>query len=224
MSRLIVFGCSFAYGVGLKDCWPTTSTPSKLSWTQLVADEMGRTLINKSHPGASNKRIWYTLSKFKFRSDDIVIISWTYPNRHSIISFPWKIHDLHHNFSDTDPASDAYFKDIYSVCDSYITSKLLIDHANRLLSDKNIVTYNLIVEQYFKHLIGNHKVLPLYIGEYEDSYPKALDNAHVGQEGQIAFATDLLNAIGAKHSIDYNIKPYSLFEQLTKQLKNLICR
>ena len=220
MNRLIVFGCSLAYGVGLKDCWPNTIKPSKLSWPQLVADEMGRKLINKSVPGASNKRIWYTLSKFKFKPDDIVIISWTFPNRYSIISSPWKVHDLHHNLIDADVSSESYFKDIYSTYDSYVTSKLLIDHANRLLLEKNVTTYNLIVEQYFKHLMGNHKVLPLYMGKYEDSYPKALDGDHLGQEGQTAFATDILNAIGIKHRIDHNIKPYSFF----KQLKNLICK
>jgi hypothetical protein len=58
------------------------------------------------------------------------------------------------------------------------------------------------------------------MGKYEDSYPKALDGDHLGQEGQTAFATDLLNAIGIKHRIDHNIKPYSFF----KQLKNLICK
>ena len=40
MNRLIVFGCSLAYGVGLKDCWPNAIKPSKLSWPQLVADVM----------------------------------------------------------------------------------------------------------------------------------------------------------------------------------------
>jgi hypothetical protein len=181
---------------------------------------MGRKLINKSAPGSSNKRIWYTLSKFKFKPDDIVIISWTFPNRHSIISSPWKVHDLHHNLIDTDVSSESYFKDIYSTYDSYITSKLLIDHANRLLLEKNITTYNLIVEKYFKHVMGDYKVLPLYMGVYEELYPRALDGDHLGQEGHTAFARDLLNAIGIKHNVVSNTKPYSFF----KQLKNLICK
>jgi hypothetical protein len=220
MSRLIIFGCSLAYGVGLADCWPTSAKPSKLSWPQLVADEMRRQLINTAVPGASNKRIWYAISKFKFRPDDIVIISWSYPNRYSIVSSPWKIRDLHHNLSDTDPASDAYFKDVYSVYDSYITSKLLIDHANRLLLEKNVITHNIIVEKHFKHLMGKHKTLPLYMGVYEEIYPRALDGDHLGKEGHTAFAMDLLNTLGIKHTIVSNTKPYSIF----RQLKNLICR
>jgi len=220
MSRLIVFGCSLAYGVGLEDCWPNTTKPSKHCWPQLVADAMGLKLINKAIPGASNKRIWYTISKFKFKPNDVVIVSWTFPNRHSIISSPWKIHELHHNLMEVDPVSETYFKDIYSTYDSYVTSKLLIDHANRLLLEKNVTIYNLIVEKYFKHLMGDYKVLPLYMGVYEELYPRALDGNHLGVAGHTAFATDFLNAIGIEHTIDNNTKPYSFF----RQIKNLICK
>ena len=220
MSRLIVFGCSLAYGVGLEDCWPNATKPSKLSWPKLVADEMGLKLINKAIPGASNKRIWYTISKFKFKPNDVVIISWTFPNRYSIISSPWKIKDLHHNLTDIDATSKSYFEDVYSTHDSYITSKLLIDHANRLLLEKGIITYNLIVEKYFKHLIGNHRLLPLYMGVYEELYPRALDKDHLGQAGHKAFAVDLMNMIGVEHTLVNNSKPYSIL----KQIKNILCK
>lgn len=220
MSRLIVFGCSLSYGVGLADCWPDTSKPSKLCWAQIVADQMGRKLINKSVPGASNKRIWYAISKFKFLPTDIVIISWTFPNRYSIISSPWKIHDLHHNLVDVDVASESYFTDVYSTYDSYVMSKLLIDHANKLLLEKNITTYNLIVERYFKHLMGEHNTLPLYTGVYEEIYPRALDADHLGEEGHKAFAVDLMNAIGVDHTVINNTKSYGIL----KQIKDILCK
>jgi len=68
--------------------------------------------------------------------------------------------------------------------------------------------------------MGDYKVLPLYMGVYEELYPRALDGDHLGQEGHTAFARDLLNAIGIKHNVVSNTKPYSFF----KQLKNLICK
>ena len=217
MSRLVVFGCSLAYGVGLVDCWPTPLKPSKLSWPQLTATAMGRTLVNKSFPGASNKRIWYSIKKFKFKSDDLVIISWTFPNRYSVITSPWNTNDLHHNHSEIDAASKSYYTDIYSTYDSYVMSNLFVDHANKILQGLNIKVYNLVVEQYFKHIIGKHELIPMYIGVYEESYPKALDNDHLGQEGHVAFASDLMDYFGEAHTL-VAIKPYNIF----KQLKHLI--
>ena len=89
-----------------------------------------------------------------------------------------------------------------------------------MLLEKGIFTYNLIVEKYFKHLIGNHRLLPLYMGVYEELYPRALDNDHLGQAGHKAFAIDLMNTIGVDHALVNNSKPYSIF----KQLKNIICK
>ena len=220
MSRLIVFGCSLAYGVGLPDCWPDTSKPSKFCWPELIAQSMNRELVNKSTPGSSNKRIWYTISKFKFEPDDIVIISWSYPNRYSIINNPWDIRNLRHNATD-DPASSAYYEHIYSLYDMAVMSKLYADDANRILTEKNIPVYNLTVEKHYRYLtLGQHNIVPLYMAIYEESYPKALDDDHLGLGGHKAFAADFMEYIGVKHSITDIPKPYGIL----KQLKNLLCK
>ncbi len=220
MSRLIVFGCSLAYGIGLPDCWPDISKPSKLCWPELIAQAMKRELVNKSIPGSSNKRIWYTISKFKFEPDDVVIISWSYPNRYSIIHTPWDIRNVSHNLKD-DEASVAFYEHIHSFYDMHVMSKLFADDANRILTEKNIPVYNLTVEKHYRYLtLSQHKIVPLYMSTYEESYPKALDNDHLGLDGHKAFAADFMDYIGVEHSLTDIPKPYSIF----KQLKNLICR
>ena len=220
MSRLVVFGCSLAYGVGLPDCWPNISKPSKFCWPELVAQTMNRELVNKSAPGSSNKGIWYTISKFKFESDDVVIISWSYPNRYSIINNPWDIRNLHNNLTE-DTASMAFYEHLYSYYDTIVMSKLYADDANKILIEKNIPVYNLTVEKHYRYLtLGQHNTVPLYMGEYEESYPKALDKDHLGLDGHKVFAADFMNYIGVKHTLTDLLKPYSIF----KQLKNIICK
>jgi hypothetical protein len=201
MSRLIVFGCSLAYGVGLPDCWPDTSSPSKFSWTQLTADAMGRTLINKSIPGASNKLIWHTIDNFDFDKDDVVIISWSYPDRHSILKTPKTFWNLHHNRIDVDPASLAYYKELHSRYDSTVMSKLYVDHAHRTLSEKNIPVYHLVVSSRHTYIMNKIEYVPIHMSKYEGSWPLALDDDHLGMEGQVAFAADLMNLIGVSHNL-----------------------
>lgn len=220
MSRLVVFGCSLVYGVGLPDCHTNTTKPSKFSWAQLVADQMNRTLVNKSFPGSSNKRIWKTINDFKFKQDDVVMVLWSFPSRYTIFQNPLKIKDLHHNFVDFDPTSKSYYEDIYAFYDSFVMSKLYADHANRILKEQNLTVYNLTIDNEFNFILGKTKPLPVYMAKFEDSYPKALDNDHLGLEGHRAFAADVLDKIGTKHTIVCNTKPYSLF----KQLKNAICK
>lgn len=219
MSRLIVFGCSLAYGVGLPDCWPDTTKPSTLCWPQLIADDMNRELVNKSSPGSSNKRIWYTISRFNFEPTDVVIISWSYPNRYSIINTPWDIRNLRHNASAEDTDSKAYYEHIYSLYDTTIMSKLYVDNANRILTDQSIPVYNLVIEPYYKLFISKgHNLVPLFMGIYEESFPKALDDDHLGIDGHRAFAADLMNHMGVTHTLENITKPYSLLKQLKKLL------
>jgi hypothetical protein len=79
--------------------------------------------------------------------------------------------------------------------------------------------------------MGKIKNVPLYLAIYEDSYPRALDNDHLGIEGHRAFAADFMNYVGIKHSLENIQKPYSLLKQLPntlseifKQLKNFLCK
>lgn len=222
MNRLITFGCSLTYGVGLSDCWPNLSKPSKLSWTNIVANSMGKKLVNRSRPGSANKGIWYHIHKFNFKQDDTVFILWSYPERHAIIKSPLiglpnTIKNLQIRSIDHDESSKSYYTDLYNNYDSILMSQLYIDHANRILADKNIKVYNLVIERKYSPLVGNHNFIPLYMGEYERVYPKALDGDHLGLEGQQIFANDLLNYLNGNHS---KLNEAKLF---LKSLGKMIC-
>jgi len=84
MSRLIVFGCSYAYGTGLPDCknWMFNKLhnlkPSKLGWASLLADKLNLELVNESFPGSSNTEIMYNVLKYDYHKDDTVVIMWTH--------------------------------------------------------------------------------------------------------------------------------------------------
>jgi len=84
MSRLIVFGCSYAYGTGLPDCknWMFNKLhnlkPSKLGWASLLADKLNLELVNESFPGSSNTEIMYNVLKYNYHKDDTVVIMWTH--------------------------------------------------------------------------------------------------------------------------------------------------
>jgi hypothetical protein len=84
-NRLIAFGCSFTYGVGLPDCFDKYNgagpEPSKVGWVQLLADKLNRIAHNKSTPGSSNLEILNNILKFDFEENDIVVVMWSMPNR-----------------------------------------------------------------------------------------------------------------------------------------------
>lgn len=95
MSRLIAFGCSHTYGMGLEDSFvkeelfkPHTN-PSKHAWPNLLAKKLGYECINLSIPGGSNLEILYSIMEFKFHADDKVVVGWTSPLR-DIILYPEK--------------------------------------------------------------------------------------------------------------------------------------
>ena len=96
MSRLITFGCSYAYGTGLPDCnnWMFDKLhnlkPSKLGWSSLLADKMKVECVNESFPGSSNTEILYNVLKFDYKSDDTVVIMWTHFVRDMLFNFPHK--------------------------------------------------------------------------------------------------------------------------------------
>lgn len=217
MSRLIVFGCSYAYGFALDDCNEAHSPPSKFCWPVFIADAMNRELVNMSKPASSNKRIWHTISTFKFQPTDLVIISWSYGNRSCIINNPWNIKNLINHTDDVEAV--AYYEHIHSWYDSLLMSKLFVKDANQILNEMGLQVYNLFTNRYWADMLkSNYNTIPLYMEEYITNYPKALDNMHPGLEANRAFAVDFMNHIGVSHSIKDIQKPYTFFERLKHKL------
>lgn len=84
MQRLITFGCSFTYGVGLPDCCgkdngppPKSMPPSQLGWPAILAKNLGVELVNCGSDGASNLEILCNILSFNFEPDDVVVVMWT---------------------------------------------------------------------------------------------------------------------------------------------------
>lgn len=222
MSRLIVFGCSYAYGFALSDCNTETDSlkPSKFSWPVYIAQATNRELINKAVPASSNKRIWYAIKNFNFRPDDLVIISWSYNHRSCIIKTPWTIKNLINSHTD-EIESLIYYEHIYSWYDSLIMSNLFVRDANRTINEKGPSVYNLFTNRPIADILKKDcNTIPVYIEEYIANYPLALDNMHPGLEANRAFAADIMNYLGVKHSMKDIKKPYTFFERL----KNRLCK
>jgi len=187
------------YGVGLPDCWPIPSPPSKFCWPEIVASELGRQCVNMSVCGAGNKRIWYEISNFKFKKDDLVLILWSFPNRYTVINSPSDISNLHHN--NDDELSNAYFNNIYSPYDSKIMSTLFVDNASRLLEENKISFFQMAVKKRYQNIFGKHRYLPITMDAYETLYTRAIDNDHAGINGHRAFAVDLLKLLNCKTTV-----------------------
>jgi hypothetical protein len=76
--RLITFGCSYTYGIGLPDCKDEWDPPSKHGWPKLLSDKIDLDLINVSCSGASNFEIVNNIINFEFYESDTVVIMWTH--------------------------------------------------------------------------------------------------------------------------------------------------
>ena len=84
MSRLLIFGCSHAYGFGLPDCKTVEDKPSMFAFGNVLAKMLSIPIVNCSDPGASQKQIALTILQTKLKKEDIVVINWTYPLRRGI--------------------------------------------------------------------------------------------------------------------------------------------
>lgn len=202
--RLIAFGCSFTYGHGLPDCITFNngpgSKPSKFSWPNIVAKQLGLTLVNKSSPGASNKKIWHEVLNFDFKENDTVFILWSYNDRYAIIK--------KHNIIDIGPwlSEHCFYKNMYDENDSVLMSKLFVNHANKFLDEKRIKVYNLIVERDKNEILTfcdkTVNFIPIYIKVIEKSYPKANDKLHPGLEAHMIFGKRILDFLGVENEIE----------------------
>lgn len=227
MARLIAFGDSMTYGAGLQDCWQDMSKPSQYSWPALIASALDRKCINKSFPGSSNKRIWYTISRFKFQPDDMVLILWTYPDRTSVIKTPFNIVNLIANqvdrLGDEGTMAKSFYENLHSWYDSDLMSKLYIRDTTRYLSDMKVEFYQMIAEPRDKKLFENINYVPICLGEYERNYDRALDDNHAGPAAQLAFAKDFLKYINVEiKNPNINLetpKPLTFFEKILRKCR-----
>lgn len=199
MNRLITFGCSLTFGHGLVDCFVPPkhpgSLPSAMGWPNIVAQHTNKICINMSSPGASNKRIWYSIINFKYQLPDIVIVLWSYPERTSIFKEAC-IEDI------GTWNNPEYYNYMYDKIDSLIMSRLFINHANMFLQSKNIKVYNMVIaKEHTKMLtLGTTTIshMPTFIADLRELYPCAMDHCHPGIECHQSYSKAILKHLNVE--------------------------
>ena len=211
--RLITIGCSNTYGQALPDCavyeplikkWHGTDKPSKFAFPQLLADKLGCDLHNLSVPGGSNRHIWWEAINFDFHKDDIVILVWTFPNRHALIS---PNHTEHLGCWPSAVRANRdfqrYVASSNSNLDLNITSYLYMDHINKHLQGRVSKILNYRVEhELFNDVpdwccVNFIDALNSIVREHEQDF--AIDNIHYGVESHKRFAIKMFEDL-TKHS------------------------
>ena len=151
--RIWAFGCSQTFGHGLEDCYVKKDgflapgkEPSKFAYPQLIGDAVGKEVINLSRPGASNKHILQQikLNQSEINKDDIVIIHWTYIERHAVF-----VNDERDNLNitphwpdimptDTETIAKQYYKYIHSDSDAIIVVRWYMNYAHLTLKAQGV--------------------------------------------------------------------------------------
>lgn len=75
MKKLLAIGDSFTYGSELKDF--NAISPSVLAWPQLLGDQLGYAVKNRSAVGSGNVKMVRTLVEEDINDVDLVIIAWS---------------------------------------------------------------------------------------------------------------------------------------------------
>lgn len=218
MERLISFGCSLTYGHGLPDCFippnQPGNNPSKMGYSSILAKYLNLECVNNSSPGASNKRIWNSVTNFSYNDKDTVIIQWSYIERTSIIKEDTII--------DIGPWIKNSFYDTYDEYDGTIMSKLFVSHSNMFLSNKKIKVYNIIpgINELplleFNGTTVDH--IPVYITSMRNLYPLALDKRHPGVECQEVYSKKILQHLNIENDLPDH-KPLSLLGKFKRHLE-----
>lgn len=79
MPRLVTFGCSHTWGVGLPDVYPRVNdSPSDFAWPKILSNKLGYELDNRGAPGAGNAEILYNVLNYDFKENDYCIIMWAH--------------------------------------------------------------------------------------------------------------------------------------------------
>jgi hypothetical protein len=186
--RLIAFGCSNTYGVGLEDCWDSKKEtskgypPSKLAWPEHLSKLLGAECVNASRGGSSNRELWWRIINYEFQPDDIAVVLWTYPNRDCVIfdnnQLPEQLTDWHRN-----KTIQRFVVETYNEHDKRIESHTYIHHAN-LITQKYVPLYNFSAMEAQLCPYPKWQQFPI-LYDLEKIYSvsdRALDDEHPGPE------------------------------------------
>lgn len=205
MNRLITFGCSHTYGVGLEDCQDTViggikipaSKPSNKGWPRMVADALGLELVNMAWPAASNIEILYNILTFDFCESDTIVIMWSHYARDMVFDelihtpllrsrlAPWSSHEFTrkwiHQMTEEDFAAKTW---------------MYIHHACLHLDNKNVkyIHYPAAPADLDVYPLPQLDIKNLY-KEGINWVDKALDNSHPGPKSNAIIANNVVRIL-----------------------------
>lgn len=214
--KLLAFGCSNTYGEGLLDCrrdLGTRDPPSKLAWPQLVADHFGWELANLSEPGSSAKQALHTQLNTPQDPNTVVINCWSYPQRHTIITKPYREWKFLHlsgtkqgyitihpsNVKRGCKASTAYYKRIQNDYDSSQEFYSYVQLAELYSSCKGAITLHATCNN-VKHRPNwfDVELHTTTIQHVLEAYELAEDGVHPGAQAHQAFASTVVDSLQQK--------------------------
>ena len=140
MSRIIIFGDSNSYGMGLSD-------PMTQNYGYHLSKLYNREYINTAAPGSSNTKIMYEILNFDFKDNDLVIIGWSYFCRELIVKGKDKIENLGSWINQKAPRNRAWIEHVYDSYDLTVKSYMNMHHANTYLKTKNIKVLQFCFEE-----------------------------------------------------------------------------
>lgn len=193
--RLVVFGCSYTFGVGFPDCTPgdlsspfyanpdrnTKMKHSEFTYPNYIAKDFNLELINKSVPGNSYKGIARSVLDFDFRDDDISIIQWTFQDRHTIFrqdAYDYQIHPVNTN----ETLEKNWYKFFHDDYDALRTSDIYLAAALSVRCHINLRC----MDRYSNTPNDLDKDLHWYLDN-----TRMLEDGHIGYQGHVKIAEDL---------------------------------
>ena len=194
MSRLITFGCSITYGLGLPDCIESNAgwaKPSEFAWPNVLANKLKYKLENQSFPGSSNLEILYKILGFKFEPTDTVAVMWTYPNR-----------DMYfHNFGKPYRRLGVWMKDAFAkkwiaLLDEHDYTQrtwIYIHHADLYFKSLGVKYIHCPADRY-KNKPEHLNIENLYLKNMI-KVDRAADDAHPGMQSHFQAAERIFNYI-----------------------------
>ena len=134
MSKLWVYGCSFAAGNGVLG---TEKDNPEHCFGKWCADDLGMDFNLRARSSTSNWFAFETLLSdiSKMEKDDIVVVMWTYPDR-------TKFGDQHLLATGSSSENKYYFENLYSEERSKVENTGLILAANKLCNGNGIRIIN----------------------------------------------------------------------------------
>lgn len=131
--RVLGFGCSHIYGLGLPDCPTVWDKPSQFSFLNILANKLNAIPVNLSDTGASQKQIAATVLQTDIRDNDLVLIHWADITRRGL----WDGRNWNQFGSwNTDRTVTKFFAKYSKTEDDVLETNMYIDLANYYLQGK----------------------------------------------------------------------------------------